>query len=308
MWSSNERIKLSTDTLHAFNSVQREYGFVFLQLVNAAYVPLTRNWICSAPRTVLPKCIFLATDKFAEEQLRKEQVNVFYEGLETEELQYGTRKYYLYMLRRTEIVEELLLRGVNVWVIESDAMWFEDPTSYLQKYSGYDVIAGHDDKPDAPKPSPQGGFIYLNATQRTLRLWQSIRKRQIIELSMFQYFGSEAKMGNEMLILRKRLNYGVRWTIFDPHRFVSGLWYRESTIRAMSRPVIIQNNWIKGNGAKIQRAKEWGHWFLRTDMSCKNDHNTQNIVELSFKYNLKGMPVERGAPAQAEHVRHGKPN
>ena len=55
----------------------------------------------------------------------------------------------------------------------------------------------------------------------------------------------------------------------DDRLFVSGFWYKSGFNR--TNEIVIQNNWIQGNSAKINRAKEFGQWFLKENgLSCQN--------------------------------------
>jgi len=63
-------------------------------------------------------------------------------------------------------------------------------------------------------------------------------------------------------------------------KYVSGKWYSPGAdgrqARAASKadgtPYVINQNWIVGNGAKVSRAKQWGHWFLQNEEAgtCHN--------------------------------------
>ena len=50
--------------------------------------------------------------------------------------------------------------------------------------------------------------------------------------------------------------------------YISGLWYIFKEYRTGNEK-IIQNNWIVGNKAKVERAKSYGHWFLQDNGTCK---------------------------------------
>ncbi len=58
----------------------------------------------------------------------------------------------------------------------------------------------------------------------------------------------------------------MKW--LDISKFPCGKWYDNSNRYHglpiqdyANQPIVIQNNWIVGNAAKIQRAKKWGHWY-----------------------------------------------
>ena len=268
VWDERES-HLSDESLRLCKAVHQNHGFIFLQIINAAYVSLTLNWICQVSAQVLSKTVFLATDDVAASALRKAKVQFVVERFGSHDLVYGTRSYYSYMLQRTRVVETLLRYGINVWIIESDATWFGDPTEQLKMNSNFDVIAGQDGL--LHQNNAEGGFIFLNSTPSTIKLWQKIRRHQEAELSALRHFSwhrkPDAEAGNEMVLLQMYLGE-VRWTFFDKWRFVSGLWYMNDTFRNITNPLVIQNNWIKGNEAKIRRAQLWLHWYLLPDNSC----------------------------------------
>ena len=50
--------------------------------------------------------------------------------------------------------------------------------------------------------------------------------------------------------------------------------------RNLKTAYIVNNNFIQGNQAKINRAKRFGHWFLNYDGSC-DDRSVKKIVQTS---------------------------
>jgi hypothetical protein len=73
--------------------------------------------------------------------------------------------------------------------------------------------------------------------------------------------------GSEQLMLDKLIreepNLTVAW--LPPENFASGLYYRDARYsKSIKHPIVILNNFIIGNSAKINRAKKWKHWFWGT--------------------------------------------
>ena len=51
--------------------------------------------------------------------------------------------------------------------------------------------------------------------------------------------------------------------------YADGKWYEKPAAeRIASHPLIINNNWVLGNEKKKQRAIQWGHWFVKDDLTC----------------------------------------
>ena len=67
------------------------------------------------------------------------------------------------------------------------------------------------------------------------------------------------------IIYEKKINVHVSW--LDPKLFIPGNHY-EKTKLGLKLPMVVLNNWIKGNAAKIARAKRWKHWYLDDNGKC----------------------------------------
>ena len=269
--STGTKAQISTDTLERVRIMQRDVGFVFVQFVNYAYIPLTLNWICNAPPGVLEQTVFFASDSYTEATLRayryRKVENVFLQEYRSPQLTYGQHDYYSFMLFRLRLVENLLRARISLWLIESDSTWFSDPSSIITTYTNMDVIAGQDALLN--ESYPEAGNIYLNSSSTaTRRMILSLIAEQQNSLENLRT-GHVGNNGNEMLMLPKHLKH-VKWSFLPKRLFVGGLWYSNAAFRSSVEPIVIQNNWIVGNEQKIKRAKEWGHWFIDDKLRCKS--------------------------------------
>lgn len=259
--TSSTSFILSRAVIEDIRLINSASGFVYLQLVNKAYTNMTLSWICNVERfSVLDKTVFIATDLVSFQTLSKWAPHVFLrERDQSPDLSYGQAAYYEMISFRSKIVEELLHSEVSVWLVESDSVWLADPLPHLQSVHGMDVVAGQDGT--FSDEIPEAGFIFLNATFRTKRLWSDLRQQHDQALAQMSEAADLGDAGSEMLMLPGHLGK-VRWTFFPKINFVSGLWYTNEDMKALAKPVVIQNNWIVGNKAKTERAKKFGHWFL----------------------------------------------
>ena len=264
---SNQGLRMQE--LNQLTAIQKEFGFVFVQLVNSAYLRMVLNWVCNAPPGVLEQTVFFATDVLTERVLNtyvpRIIPNVILYPYESPELTYGNRNYYYFMAFRLRLMEQIIASGVSIWLVESDSTWFEHPGWVLQEYTDQDVLAGQDGL--LTDSIPEAGNMFLNASSdSTLTLLTNLRKEQ--EWSLWKLADGEVgNNGNEMLMLPRHLNK-LRWTFLPRKLFVGGLWYKNETFRNSVTPLVIQNNWVIGNHAKVQRAKNWGHWYLLDDLTC----------------------------------------
>ena len=251
--------------------IQAQHGFVNVQFLNRGYVEMTKSWICNVQSFpgVLEKTMFIATDQYSYDTLLMfdPELNVVLERYETpKDLKYGQYAYYDFMLFRTKLLLQLLKHDIVVWLTESDAVWLKDPSDVVLHTKG-DMVTMSDAPP--PEKLLQGGFQLLRPTKPTLSVWTKL-------LAMFQKKMSGTKKGTEMndsgseqlmlnSLIRKEPNLKMQW--LDWHLFAPGLYYRNKN--KFSRPMVILNNWIIGNAAKIARSKKWNHWYLDGNHKCK---------------------------------------
>ena len=179
---------------------------------------------------------------------------------------YGNYAYYDYMLFRTNIISRLLQNHINVWLIESDAVWLRDPSSVVLNQKA-DIITMSDAMP--PKKLLRVDFQFLRSTDKTIRAW----KRLVLKFSKIMLAESgNTKMGDrgseqllfDSIIKDNSLDLDVLW--LDPLLFLPGLYYKSN--KKYPNAIVILNNWIIGNRAKIERAKKYKQWFLDVNGQC----------------------------------------
>jgi len=279
----------------AARKLQVKHGFVVLQLLNRGYVTMTKNWVCNVlqklpANNILAKTLFVTTDAESFEAMRSFSgrdgalaLHVYKEEwASAKNLNYGQVAYYQMMLFRTRMLVRLLQDGVTVWLTEADAVWLGDPEPYVVTQTAGQEAADIVTMSDRNQPGKflNGGFQFLRPTAKTLEVWQSVEKR--LEKAVRSWKATEdtrargvGNAGSEQLMLNEQISKtpGLHVAWVDPELFVSGLWYK-TDVHGKSRgpagfgkrmPLVILNNWIVGNGAKIARAKANHHWYLTDD-------------------------------------------
>ncbi|XP_070552121.1 uncharacterized protein [Ptychodera flava] len=276
---ANQTVSTGTKSTSRILSLSKDiaetYGFVTLQFLNRGYLNITKSWICNVKcMGVLPKVLFIATDQNALDGLSKfhPKAQVVLLPFQTMfKLSFGFVTYYQFILLRTWIILILLQRDIPLTLIESDAVWFDDVLPTIESLSGYDLVSMSN---TVTETGISGGFLYLNTTQTAKMVW----------LDVFQQFqgymdtrgdGSE-NMGaahSEKKILERVLHKTtVKVKTLPLENFVSGIWYKNDTLREMTKPKVIQINYIVGVDRKIRNAKHWGHWFLTDEGDCKENN------------------------------------
>ena len=152
---------------------------------------------------------------------------------------------------------------------------------------GYDIVVGQDGY--FHEDIPEAWFCLLGTPLRRRngcgsRCRNSKRRR----CKTLVPVGLTAR-GSEMLMLPGQIvKHGLRRGDFPRAFFVGGKWYQNATFRKMVKnSVVIQNNWIIGNGPKIKRAQHWGHWYLNQSNECPSltDHV---VFTTCYKPNASG--------------------
>lgn len=217
--------------------------------------------------------MFVVSDEVAGEELRRfyPDANLYVHKSSIADVSYGTFEYFALTLERLQLQNQLIQAGVNVFLIEADAVWFSPIAEYMSgmiEVDGIPIIAATDRSSD--KPLISAGFIYFSASvasffdDYTAAYAEIVRKFEGMEGRLDHIHAGEQHLMTKML--RKR-NIAVSW--LDECHYARGEWYQDATFRVRCpHPKLIQNNYIAGNNNKISRAKEWKHWFLKDDGTC----------------------------------------
>mmetsp|Transcript_6156 Transcript_6156/g.24483 ORF Transcript_6156/g.24483 Transcript_6156/m.24483 type:complete len:320 (+) Transcript_6156:600-1559(+) len=256
-----------------------EIGFLYLLFFNRSYLSLVKSFICNMYAVnpeALNHIVFVATDKRSHRAL-----NAFDPGLKIythkfhikKSVRFGTFEYYRVTLERLAVQNMLIQSGVNVMVIEADAAWFSKDVSKVitEKLRTAEIVSA-DDLSASPteKKLISAGFLACKSTAKVRNLFQKYYSSYRSALMKHAGQRGEIALAGEQWLMTKILrasDINVSW--LDPCQFASGKWYLEDQYRLRCpRPLVLQNNYIKGNQFKIKRAKSWGHWYLTDEGSC----------------------------------------
>jgi len=255
---------LSSSDLRLAWETQKEYGLIFLMYVDTGFISMTRNWLCHTPTNVIKHTHFIVSDSQVRTALKSFGARNFVVLRQLRSSlgsQYGQKTYYETIALRGRVVNQLLHHGIRIWIVESDSIWFGDPSPVLHRFHNQDVIAGQDGDGLLDR-YPEGGFLFLNSTVKARALSDALLSWQI-EVLRYMHESEVGDAGNEMLQLPRLLaQLNCSWSFFPESLFVSGRWYSSETLRSQTTPLVIQNNWLVGVQPKVERAKLWGHWHL----------------------------------------------
>ena len=200
---------------------------------------------------------------------------------------YGDYSYHDFVLFRTKLVLRILQLKVTLWLVESDAVWLQDPSAVVLGTPGDIVTMDDHKKPNNTVPGDkliQGGFQLLRPTKATLTAWTTMAEKleTVLQKAKKKWkrrkkkdnkykinlgnSGNEQRIMNSIIYGNTTNNVHVSW--LDPQLFIPGNLYKGTDLGLKSPPIIVLNNWIKGNAAKIERAKKWNHWYLDDKGRC----------------------------------------
>lgn len=263
-------------------------GSVSMTVVNEAFINTAKSWTCNVDAAGIrpPGVVWIATDSIANDAMSAINgtetvfLSELHGGSKEKGTSYGTPGYWLLMLERTRLIREILDRGIGVFAFETDQIWLSDPVPHVQRLINggdeVDVVGTLDSRHEIG-----GNFLYLNPTLATKRLWREVSfrfEREFYAQKMDKRTSLKHKyMENDQSLLTKLIFFDHEFKIRSPvvfralntELFVDGRWYEYPDVKIYASPqarspVLINNNFLIGIDAKMQRAKKHGHWFLKS--------------------------------------------
>jgi hypothetical protein len=274
---ADELIELPQEVVDFATKTSDKTGYVFLMFFNSGYMKFVNSWICNmrlVDADVLKQTLFVAADDLAAEALItiEPTSHIFNQHTDSKgAVTYGTYPYFELTIDRLRVQNSLLQKGANVFVIEADAIWFSPIAEYVESIRDDGIISANDRT--VQKPLISAGFSLVSCTQYKFfnryvsRYASNLKKFENFKGSFDEFDPGEQHLMTKLLLARKR--HMVTW-LSECH-FARGEWYTDEKYRMRCpHPKVIQNNYFRGMENKIERAKEWGHWFLNQDGTCKS--------------------------------------
>ncbi|XP_070203953.1 uncharacterized protein [Littorina saxatilis] len=284
---SNVRSEART-YLQAARDIYRRHGVVLFTMVNDAYFPFTASWCCNtAPMTnVHHRALFLTTDRTTGQRLTKLWPDVTVVTLNSSQYagsqEYSKAGYVRMMVERTRYILHLLEAGVRLLLFEVDCVWLSDPLPHvLTQQAAGDIVGTY----VSGTSLTAGGFLLLNPTTATVKLWRRLTDMMdslYRRLEKRENFAAVSEGDNDQQYFSRLIREkfaGIKVVYLTSSLFPDGKWYRltDEQRSLNQRPLIINNNWVVGNEAKIKRAKTYGHWFWNEREGSCNSTALQHL-------------------------------
>ncbi|XP_060569964.1 uncharacterized protein LOC132728330 [Ruditapes philippinarum] len=261
---------------------------VLVTTVNDAYLPFTYSWLCNTKTMGIHKSVLIITlDQVSKENLTQDWPDISVVAMNMQlhgDQTYSKVGYIKIMIKRTELILSLLMANIEVFLFEVDSLWLSNPVPDLQKIKGFDVLVNPVARTNTRVFA--GGFLWLCVTDKAKALWRKLEEEMIalgerISQKLDNAPVSERENDQQFFSRLIREKYkNVSYKILPLEIYADGQWYNlpEGT-RKHSRPIIINNNWVRGNEAKISRAKKWKHWFIDDNLNCDMDLVSKTVYK-----------------------------
>lgn len=279
---------------------------VSLTMVSSKFIELTRSWLCNVQRGgFVPDNIYwIVLDKISKKAMDATGIGQTVDltdainsgNMDIVNILYGQPSYWRLMLLRTRLIRDLLDRGLDVFLFETDQVWLQDPFKFIRRelHAGADMVGTLDTQHNIA-----GNTLLLRSVLPTRRMWREVYSRFLasyetnridtmsrhsetfVQHDQFQL--SDLLMFNTEF----RQDYPVALALLNSQLFVGGSWYSGFySSEESKRPIIVNNNFISGTEKKKARAIIFGHWFLKRDnRSCDF-----LAIDRALRYNFLRLP------------------
>ncbi|XP_060064687.1 uncharacterized protein LOC132545035 [Ylistrum balloti] len=288
-FSKFEDQTFSQEIVRSGQEIMKKSKVVLFGMLNEAYIPFTYSWLCNTrPMNIHSSVLLLTTDQNSTNLLRRDwpEIHTVHLALNNSkgDQEYSKAGYVKMMHFRTQVINLLLRNTIPLLLFETDCLWIHNPIpEVIQAVQGYDILAV---KP-THKHGYLGGFMCLMPEVITLKVWGKLSERMLRLYNSITYLKDKENVADEtndqvfFSSIIEQEKKTIRLYEFSNKKIVDGKWYIDFTEkeRKEMKPFIINNNWVRGNKLKIERAKKWGHWFVSDSLKC-NMTQVNTIVEV----------------------------
>eukprot|EP01047_Picozoa_sp_COSAG01_P056456 COSAG01_NODE_6404_length_3685_cov_14.157278_4_plen_386_part_00 len=260
--------------------VTKKHGFAYLVFLNAAYLDITESWVCNvkALGNVLPNTAFVCGDANTTKALLDfdPSLHAFtHSYAQKGGVTYGTYEYFRLTVERLLVQNAMIQQGVSIMVVEADAAWLPRAADMQAKINEllqtHEILSANDGE---KAKQISAGFLAIRSTSKMRAFFQKYVDFYVQHLeNAKKRAGAREQIGHvgeqvTMTSMLKDGNVSVKW-LSDCTFSASGKWYTNSAYRKRCKNLrVVQNNFIKGNDLKRQRAKRFKHWYMDEGGRC----------------------------------------
>lgn len=286
--------------------VSRKPGMVSMTIVSSSFLELTRSWLCNVKSAGFtpPNIHWIALDAESRKELDASGVGhtldisdaLVGDNMDEVNILYGQPSYWKLMLLRTRLIRDLLDRGIDVFLFETDQVWLQNPFHYIKKElsAGADMVGTLDTQHNVA-----GNTILLRSVLPTKRMWSEVYLRFKTSYDLKEIESKEKNSStfvyhdqyqlSDLLLFNPEFtkDFPVALALLNSQLFVGGSWYSGAYhTEEAKQPVVINNNFVSGTENKKMRAIAFGHWFLQRDnRTCNLD-----AIRKALQYKFPKLP------------------
>ncbi|XP_060593891.1 uncharacterized protein LOC132748327 [Ruditapes philippinarum] len=226
-------------------------NWTILLTVNNAYFDFFQNWhLAYSKLNINYPIIIVAEDVLVYEKLKpfqSESVTIEKSGHEDvkKSAAYGSKEFSKLVSQRPTHILRHLTKGVNILYSDIDMVWLKNPFPYFK--GDFDMWIELDSINNYCT-----GLMAIKSNKNCLRLiktWQnSLQLKQEIDQTAFNKVVNKAP---------------INISILDNRIFPTGQQYFGTlTDKQRALAIVVHNNWIVGQTAKLERFKKYKLWFV----------------------------------------------
>jgi len=293
--------------------------FIFVMFGTRAFLPLILNWLCNTLlfSGIHNRTVIIVDDYFSSNALSSYNVGLCMTSklhLNHTGFHYNTFGYWQLVQQRVRIIEYLTALKIPILLFEPDALWVRNPLEDDELMNAEEDLVGFNDDGNFGF-----GWLRLTTSESVHALMQAVRiqfDKQLQNVVNLDYnhplsmAGEQHVMVNLLKNRKKEAGFSnITTRMLTECKYLSGKWYdggrggNGESVRKKCNgfPVVINNNWIVGNEAKIARAKRWGHWFLPDDLNgtCGSTRFLEGAM-YRMRHSIKTAKPFNGPPRQDE--------
>jgi Nucleotide-diphospho-sugar transferase len=278
-------------SLNSDKAANAATNFVLIFQGNHAFAPMLESWLCNTVHMagLHKRTLLVMTDESGYSRLVGNRYGVAV-GLADagdpsllHDMAYGTVGYWKLTQARVKLLHQLLSAGIPFMNWEPDAFWARNPLADWSLLAARTDIVIASDGPD----ELAFGLMLVRANPRTRRLFHKLSYQLLHSLRALNGRDNADNVSyssdfQEQKLLKRLLVGGfanATYTLLPQCLYPTGKWYRvdesaklrHACIASHGPPIVINNNWIVGNDRKVERAKQWGHWFVDGQGRCDED-------------------------------------
>ena len=168
--------KSNPEVIAAAKEISKNSRTVLVTMVNDAYLPFTYSWLCNTKlMDIHDSVLIITTDEASKDKLTRDWPEIHVVAMDIGNVGgdqvYSHVGYVEIMIRRTEMLLDIVMADVEIFLFEVDCLWLTNPVSDLQKMNDFDVLVN----PVAERTGVYaGGFLYLFTTEKAKALWKEL--------------------------------------------------------------------------------------------------------------------------------------